>query len=304
MVLSAAITAGSPHRRNLCGFAAFFILKRFLQQSVRLHILCKIRPKYKLMKGRFVMQIKYAKKLLKNNLCAAILCVILPFIMYMLIKAAEYAVRRYFYPHYQVASREILILICIITLHFVLLYPLTFAKKLCFYNNCEQKSIPLCGVFCCYGSLRSFCLAAFTVLCKKIITFILCGIMIIPTFWAVRITFNNNCAVYWQIAAVFSAIAAIYLSAVIVYSLFLTEYIAVNTGKNPFYSAFMSIKLMRKNRSKLLMIKLKLIPYWLLCLFIIPILYVLPLYEQTTALFAHDIIYSSPCFFQASSADT
>lgn len=250
------------------------------------------------------MQINYAKKLLKNNLCAAILCVILPFIMYMLIKAAEYAVRRYFYPHYQAHFKDIIILLCIIMLHFVLIYPLAFAKKLCFYNNCEQKSIPLCGVFCCYGSLRSFFLAAFTVLCKKIITFILCQIMIIPTFWAVRLTFIKTCAVYWQIAAVFSAIAAIYLSAVIIYSLFLTEYIAVNTGKNPFYSAFMSIKLMRKNRSKLLLLQLKFIPHWLLCLLIVPILYVLPLYEQTTALFAHDIIYSSPCFFQASSADT
>lgn len=250
------------------------------------------------------MQIKYAKKLLKNNLCAAILCVITPFIMYMLIKAAEYAVRRYFYPHYQAAVREIIILLCIITLHFVLVYPLVFAKKLCFYNNCGRKSISLCGVFCCYSTFSAFCLAAFTVLCKKIITFILCGIMIIPTFWAVRLTFIKNYAVYWQIAAVLTAIAAVFMSAVVVYSLFLTEYIAVHTGKNPFYSAFMSMKLMRKNRSKLLMIKLKLIPYWLLCLFIIPIIYVLPLYEQTTALFAHDIIYSSPYFSQASSADT
>ncbi|MGN0114488.1 MAG: hypothetical protein ACI396_04115 [Acutalibacteraceae bacterium] len=246
------------------------------------------------------MQIKYAKKLLKNNLCAAILCVITPFIMYMVIKSAEYAVRRYFYPHYHAAVREIIILLCIITLHFVLIYPLKFAKKLCFYNNCEQKSIPLCGAFSCYGSNHSFFLAAFTVLCKKIITFILCGIMIIPTFWVVQLTFIKNFAVYWQIAAVIIAIAAVFMSAVIVYSLFLTEYIAVQTGKNPFYSAFMSMKLMRKNRSKLLLLQLKLVPYWLLCLCIIPIIYVLPLYEQTTALFAHDIIYSSPCFSQAS----
>ena len=109
-----------------------------------LHSHLHFSPKYKVIKGLINMQIKYAKKLLKNNLCAAILCVITPFIMYMIIKATEYAVRRYFYPHYQAAIREIIILLCIITLHFVLIYPLSIAKKLCFYNNCEQKSIPLC----------------------------------------------------------------------------------------------------------------------------------------------------------------
>lgn len=250
------------------------------------------------------MQIKNAKNLLKSNLCAAILCLILPLIMYLSVKFAEYVIRRYFFPHYQSDIREIIILIFVILLHFFLLYPLIFANKLCYYNNCAQKRIPLFGVFYCYGSLSSFWISAATVFLKNIVTFLLCGIIILPTFWAVRLTFINGYQIYMQITAVMLAIAALYLSAVIIYSLFLTEYIAVQTGRNPFYCIFTSIRLMRKNRSKLLLLKLKLIPYWLLCLGIIPLFYVLPLYNQTTALFAYDIIFYSPCFSRASSADT
>lgn len=249
------------------------------------------------------MRIKYAKNLLKGNLCAAVMCVILPVIMYLTVKFAEQIIRRYFFPLYQADIREIIILLVAILLHFMLMYPLIFAKKLCFYANCTKKRIPLFGVFCCYGSLRSFCLAALTVLLKNTVTFLLCGIMILPSFWAVRLALLGGFDVCLQIAAVLLAISAVYFSAVIIYSLFLTEYIAVQTGKNPFYCMLMSIRLMRKNRSKLLLLKLKLLPYLLMCLGVIPIFYVLPLYSQTTALFAHDIIFYSPLFVPASSTD-
>lgn len=249
------------------------------------------------------MRIKHAKNLIKGNLCAAVICVTVPYTLYLLIKFAEYAIRLFFFPHYQTDLREIIILLFIILIHFILLYPLVFAKKLCFYNNCTAKRIPMCGIFVCYSAFSQFWHAAFTILIKKAVTFLLCGIMIIPSFWLIRLTFSGDFSVYWQIAAVLSAIAAIYLSAVIVYSLFLTEYIAVQTGKNPFYSMFASIRLMRKNRARLLMIKLKLIPYALLCVFIVPILYVLPLYEQTTALFANEIIFYSPALIPSSSED-
>lgn len=249
------------------------------------------------------MQIRHAKNLIKGNLCASILCFTAPWIMYLLVKAAEYIIRMFFYPYYHALIRETVILLCILLMHFVLIYPLRFAKKLCFYQNCTEKHIPLFGVFGCYGSFTSFLLAASTVLIKKAVTFILCGIMTIPTFWLVRFTFIQNYAAYVQTAAVLLALTAVYFSAVIVYSLFLTEYIAVQSGKNPFYSIVTSIKLMRKNRSKLLLLQLKFIPYMLMCIALIPIFYVLPLYEQTTALFAHEIIFFSPALIPSSSAD-
>ena len=251
---------------------------------------------------------KSAGIILKNNWSSAIIAVIVPCVFMLITTGFELIIRRFFYPFYLAKSREYLILLTSLILFAIFVYPLKIGKKYCFYQNITTRKIESGDVFYCYSDLKIFLLSTTTVLVKNAVKIIFFLITVSPVLSLLKISFEKNFAAYYQIMIALSLGAVLFFNIVLSYSLFLTEYIMIKTHKNPFYSVVLSVKKMRKHRCRLLTFQLKFIPCFLSCIAVFPILYAAPLYSQSAALFANDIICGdcpcSPTYPLVSSADT
>lgn len=248
--------------------------------------------------------IKDSAALLKKNLSGAVVAVCVPLIAAAAVKAAELALFYYFFPKFQSDLKTLLILLFSLILSAVLVYPLNFGKKLSFYARCFHRGGEPSEVFSCYCSVRAFFLSLFTVAVKKLCILLVSAVTMIPCIWWATRLFYANAPSYLLAAALGLSVAAAFICLTVRYSLFLTEYIAAETGKNPFYCLYMSYRRMKRRRTRLFRLRLRFLPLFLLGLLILPLLYTAPLYSQATALFAKDVIFCTPIYPRAASADT
>lgn len=248
------------------------------------------------------LYIKTAANLLRKNVTAANFALIFPMLMYLLIKSAEWVIRCHSFIIGNVFFRELAILGVTIFFQLILLYPLYYGMRKCYFDNCMTHKIRFSGIFVPYETFSRFIIACTTILTKLIYKAIVVAALFFPCVWFLKISFSSH-NIYLQFLSAMLIVFALFITISLFYSAFLTEYIVIAAGKNPISALFLSIKYMHKKRRRLFELKIRLFAPMLSGLLIIPAFYVLPLYFQTTALFAWRVIFYSPIFESRLQAD-
>lgn len=248
------------------------------------------------------LYIKSAANLLRKNLTAANFALLFPLLVYLLIKAGEWILQRHAFIINNEFYRSLAVMGVAVLFHAVLLYPLYYGLRKCYFDNCMTHKMTMSAIFVPYESFGEFLNASATVLIKLIYKAVVISAVFFPCVWLLKTAFLTH-NVYLQFLSAFLLVIALFIVIALFYSAFLTEYIVIASGKNPITALFLSIKYMHKKRRRLFELKIRLFLPLLSGLFIFPLFYVVPLYFQTTALFAWRIIFYSPIFEKRLQAD-
>lgn len=246
---------------------------------------------------------KRARIKLRGNLCSSIFAIVMPALSSAVILLCDLFIFKRFLPFFNSPIKTLAILGFLLILRFVFYYPLCFGAKRCFYQNCTSGKISMRDVFFCYSSAKAFWLSAFCIALKKFLLFAVAFITVFPLFWLMRTSFLLMFSAHLQIACCFAFVVGVIAFSAVALSLFLTEYIVVATGKNPLWAAVKSVLYMHRKREELVLILLKFTPLFLCSIFVFPLFYILPLFYQSVALFANDIIFYSPLYSPSSLTD-
>lgn len=235
-----------------------------------------------------------------RNYFKSFLIIIFPLIINFFSVIAEFYLLNWFYPFFETDIFTVYSAIFILFFNIMLVYPLKIGKKRCFYKLYQNNILSFYDEFYYFSSFKLYFSAISVMLTKLIYLSALVVLLITPSAFIFNFLSKYENTQTYQMLTVLLFLIAIVILAVNYFSLFLMDYLFIDKECNPFKTFFLSFKMMKSNKVELFELYFKLIAILLSCVFIIPIFYVLPLFNQTTAVFADKVIFQNQTYLQMS----